>query len=87
MAADLDAGDVLARATMPLTRSSYVGDVLDFARSESPRLFVEALDRADAGSEPVVRGSASGSRCYPRSPEDGQIDWLADADVSTPSSA
>jgi len=81
MVPDLDAGDVLARATMPLGSETYVGDVLDWSRAEAPGLFLAALDRAVGGSdEVVVRGSTDGLRCYPRLPEDGAIDWSRSAE-------
>jgi len=76
MVAELDAGDVLARASLELGPQTYVRDVLDWSRAQAPGLFLAALDRAlDAPDEVVVAGSASGLRCYPRLPQDGQIHW------------
>lgn len=81
MVPDLDAGDVLARATMPLGSETYVGDVLAWSRAEAPGLFLGALDRAVSGSDEfVVRGSTDGLRCYPRLPEDGVLDWSRSAE-------
>lgn len=81
MVPDLDAGDVLARATLPLGSETYVGDVLAWSRAEAPALFIAALDRLfDGSDEVVVRGSTRGLRCYPRLPEDGVLDWSRSAD-------
>ena len=81
MAAELDAGDVLARATLELGPRTYVGDVLDWSRARAPELFLAGIGRAlDAPEEIVVPGSASGLRCYPRLPRDGQIDWARPAE-------
>ena len=81
MAAELDAGDVLARATFHLGPQTYVGDVLEWSRAQAPTLFLAGIGLAlDAPGEIVVPGSASGLRCYPRLPGDGQIDWARPAD-------
>jgi methionyl-tRNA formyltransferase len=81
MVADLDAGDVLARATMPIDAATYVGDIIGWSRGVAPELFLTGLDRAlSAPHEVVVAGSTRGLRCYPRLPEDGLIEWSASAD-------
>jgi methionyl-tRNA formyltransferase len=80
MAPELDAGDIMARAVMILDDDTYVGDVLDWTRREAPGLFLAALDRATSRPGSVVApGSPEGLRCYPRSPEDGAIDWRRSA--------
>ena len=80
MTVDLDAGDVLARHRIPLGPNTYVGDVLDETTTRAPQLFEQALEslRADAAAR-VVAGSRDGTRCYPRIPDDGRIDWSAPA--------
>lgn len=75
MVAELDAGDVLARAGLPLTDRTYIGEILAWARGEAPALFLAAADSAMSSGPAVVPGSATGLRCYPRLPEDGAIDW------------
>lgn len=82
MVPELDAGDVLARARLPLTGSTYVGDVLGWTREQAPRLFLNAMQLAvEEPDTAVVPGSAAGSRCYPRVPQDGEVDWRAAAEV------
>ena len=80
MVAELDAGNVLARKALPLTESTYIGDVVDWVRAQAPDLFLAALDSAlaDPGRF-VARGSTGGLRCYPRLPQDGNIDWTQSA--------
>ena len=80
MVADLDAGNVLAREARQLNESTYIGDVMDWVRGQAPNLFLVALN--SALSDPVrlvVRGSTDGLRCYPRLPQDGNIDWAQSA--------
>ncbi|MFC8503413.1 methionyl-tRNA formyltransferase [Pedococcus sp. NPDC057267] len=80
MAVELDAGDVIARAPIPLDESTYVGDVLARAQELAPELFGQALERlADDPAACVVQGSTAGLRCYPRLPEDGLLDWTRPA--------
>jgi len=75
MVADLDAGDVLARRKIPITDTTYVGDVLSAAEHAAGALFLEALNALPARTAPIVAGTTRGIRCYPRLPEDGRIDW------------
>jgi methionyl-tRNA formyltransferase len=80
MVAELDAGNVLARKALPLTESTYIGDVVDWLRAQAPGLSLAALDSAvDDSDRFVVRGSTGGLRCYPRLPQDGNIDWAQSA--------
>jgi methionyl-tRNA formyltransferase len=81
MAPELDAGDVLARASIPITPSTYVADLITAAEQVAPSLFEEALARvADEPGAYEVGGTTAGLRCYPRLPEDGQIDWSRSAE-------
>lgn len=76
MEAELDAGDVLARERIPITQESYVADIIKQAEMILPKLYESAIDTALTKPDyAVVRGSTAGLRCYPRAPEDGQIDW------------
>jgi methionyl-tRNA formyltransferase len=73
---ELDAGDVIARKTIAITPEMYIADVLCQAEKDVPRLYEEAvrkvLEQPDAYE---VKGTIHGLRCYPRLPEDGQINW------------
>jgi methionyl-tRNA formyltransferase len=73
---ELDAGDVVARKAIPITPDMYIADVLKQAEADVPRLYEEAIQRVlvDPASY-EVKGTTRGSRCYPRLPEDSQINW------------
>ena len=73
---ELDAGDVISRKAIPITDQTYIADILKQAVHDVPLLYEEALlkvfDKPDAF---VVKGSLKGLRCFPRLPEDSQINW------------
>jgi len=73
---ELDAGDVIARKAIRITPETYIADVLKQAATDVPALYEEAIQKvlADPNSY-EVKGTLSGSRCYPRLPEDSQINW------------
>ena len=72
----LDAGDVIARKSIPITRQTYIGDILKQAAQDVPVLYEEALRKVFKKPDAfVVKGSLHGLRCYPRLPEDSQINW------------
>ena len=73
---ELDAGDVVSRKAIPISDEMYIADVLKQAEADVPGLYEEALARVLV--EPnayVVKGTVRGSRCYPRLPEDSQVNW------------
>ena len=77
----LDAGDVICRKAIPITEDLYIADILKQAEEVAPLLYEEAvkivLKNPDAFE---LKGSVHGLRCYPRLPEDGQIDWNQNAE-------
>lgn len=78
---ELDAGDVVSRKAIPITADMYIADVLKQAEADVPALYEEAvrkvLVKADAFE---VKGTIHGSRCYPRLPEDSQVNWNQSAE-------
>jgi methionyl-tRNA formyltransferase len=73
---ELDAGDVIARKAIPITSQTYIADVLKQAEADVPALYEEAIKKVLAHPDAYeVKGTVRGSRCYPRLPEDSQIDW------------
>jgi len=81
MEPELDAGDVVARKAIPITPDTYVADVLKQAEVDAPLLYEEGIRRVlnEPGSY-EVKGTQRGLRCYPRLPEDSQIDWSQSAE-------
>ncbi|MBL7738577.1 MAG: hypothetical protein JNK14_05110 [Chitinophagaceae bacterium] len=73
---ELDAGDVVARKSIPISTETYIADVLKQAEADVPVLYEEAISKvliSPAAYE--VKGTVKGSRCYPRLPEDSQVNW------------
>jgi methionyl-tRNA formyltransferase len=73
---ELDAGDVVVRKAIPISSQTYIADVLKQAEADVPVLYEEAIKKVLAQPDAYeVKGTLRGSRCYPRLPEDSQIDW------------
>jgi UDP-4-amino-4-deoxy-L-arabinose formyltransferase/UDP-glucuronic acid dehydrogenase (UDP-4-keto-hexauronic acid decarboxylating) len=76
---ELDTGDIVARTYRPLAIDDRIGDVFTWLGREAPALFSEAVAKLDADPAYVLerqsRAPADALRCYPRTPEDGRIDW------------
>lgn len=82
MAPVLDAGDVIARKSIPITPQTYVADLICQAEAEAPALYEQAVARVLADPQACeVKGTTRGLRCYPRLPEDGLIDWRQPAEA------
>jgi methionyl-tRNA formyltransferase len=73
---ELDAGDVISRKAIPITNETYIADILKQAVEDTPFLYEEALRSVFRKPDAyLVKGSLEGLRCYPRLPEDSQINW------------
>jgi methionyl-tRNA formyltransferase len=73
---ELDAGDVISRKAIPITDQTYIADILKQAVHDVPILYEEALLKVFKEPDAfVVKGSLKGLRCFPRLPEDSQINW------------
>jgi methionyl-tRNA formyltransferase len=78
----LDAGDIVSRKSIPITKDTYVADIIKEAEKLAPSLFEEAVAKISADpSYYLEKGKIEGMRCYPRLPEDSQIDWNTDIDT------
>jgi methionyl-tRNA formyltransferase len=80
---ELDSGDIMARAYLPIGIDSTIGQVIAWIGQITPELFVDALEqlRRDPSFilEQQSKDPALALRCYPRRPEDGRIDWRLSA--------
>ena len=80
---ELDSGDIIAREYHPLTWDTTVTEVYGWMASRTPQLFAQALDLLAADPAYVLeqqsQNPADALRCYPRTPEDGHIDWSRSA--------
>lgn len=80
----LDSGPIVVRRQVPITPSTYVGDLIADCERLVPEMFCEALrglENGDLTPEPQPADPALALRCYPRKPEDGLIDWSLPADA------
>ncbi|MDB5119080.1 MAG: hypothetical protein JWN56_298 [Sphingobacteriales bacterium] len=76
MAVELDSGDVISRESIRITDGLYVADILTKAEQIAPLLFEQAIKKLLINPDAFeVKGSTKGLRCYPRLPEDSQVDW------------
>jgi|SRR5450755_890056 methionyl-tRNA formyltransferase len=72
----LDAGDVISRKAIPITEHTYIAEILKQAVEDVPLLYEDALRKVFKQPNAFeVRGSVHGLRCYPRLPEDSQVNW------------
>lgn len=80
---ELDSGDIVARDFHPVGERTKVGELWRWMLERTPDLVAEALTRLELDSEYVLERQSTDPRdalrCYPRRPEDGRIDWSADA--------
>lgn len=78
MVPELDAGPILIRTALPLTRDTYIGDLYDWLYDRAPTMFLEAVNALGEGKikeTPQPSDPQKVLRCYPRRPEDARIDW------------
>jgi methionyl-tRNA formyltransferase len=73
---ELDAGDVISRKAIPITEKTYIADILKQAEKDVPELYESALKKVlKKPNSFEIKGSLHGLRCYPRLPEDSQVNW------------
>ncbi len=73
---ELDAGDVICMKTISIGSSTYIAEVIKQAVHDAPLLYEEAIEKVFANREAYqIKGSVHGLRCYPRLPEDNQVNW------------
>jgi len=80
----LDSGAIIVRRQVPITESTYVGDLINDCGRLAPQMFCEALRGLETGDiipKPQPADPSLTLRCYPRRPEDGLIDWSLPADA------
>lgn len=76
---ELDNGDIVARAYLPIDHITKVTEVWEWMRKKTPGLFAEALFKLGENPKYILERQSKDPRdalrCYPRKPEDGRIDW------------
>jgi methionyl-tRNA formyltransferase len=80
---ELDSGDIMAERRMALGIDTRVGQIWEWIDKTTPELLLEACDRLSGDPDFILRSQdkdpALALRCYPRTPEDGRIDWSRNA--------
>ena len=72
----LDAGDVISRKAIPIAEQTYIADILKAAIRDVPLLYEKALNKVFKNLNAFeIKGSLHGLRCFPRLPEDSQVNW------------
>jgi len=76
MDTELDAGDVITREAISITSDTYIGDIIVEAERIAPFLYESALKIVKENPRAYqIKGTVHGMRCYPRLPEDSQVNW------------
>ncbi|MCA9807870.1 MAG: hypothetical protein KC476_07940 [Cyanobacteria bacterium HKST-UBA06] len=79
---ELDSGDILAKADLPLTIDTTIADINQWAQAVLPAMMTQVVDQlADGSLQPVPQSKLplKPFRCHPRLPQDGRIDWSQSA--------
>jgi methionyl-tRNA formyltransferase len=77
---EMDAGDIVATMRIPINEDTYIKEVLTEGARIAPLIYEKALDKLFIDpSAYEIKGTVRGLHCYPRLPEDSQINWQASA--------
>jgi UDP-4-amino-4-deoxy-L-arabinose formyltransferase/UDP-glucuronic acid dehydrogenase (UDP-4-keto-hexauronic acid decarboxylating) len=74
----LDGGPILLQREFPLRCDTYISEVYQFMSKNIPPMFVEVLGGLASGTivpRPQPNDPALWLRCFPRLPQDGEVDW------------
>ena len=76
---ELDSGDIIARDYFPIDHNTKVTEVWDWMKRRSPELMLSAVSNLSVDPNYLLECQSldihDAYRCYPRIPEDGQIDF------------
>lgn len=76
---ELDNGDIIARDYLPIDDRTTITAVLAWMANRIPDLMLDSVSRLVEDNAYVLelqsRNPAESLRCYPRMPEDGEVDW------------
>lgn len=80
----LDDGPIALKSSFPLGADKDVEDFYIWMKNEIPSLFINLINKVEDNNLDLIDQATSGKkslRCYPRSPEDGLIDWHSSAEA------
>lgn len=76
---ELDSGDIIARDYLTIDYNTKITKVVQWMHDRIPDLMLSALDELSTNPNFILKQQSKepqdALRCYPRSPEDGRIDW------------
>ena len=82
---ELDNGDIIEREYYLTDINTKVGEVWQWMNSRIPHMFLSAAKKLNQDPSYALESQSKDPkdalRCYPRKPEDGQIDWSKSAEV------
>ena len=80
---ELDSGDIIARAYLPIDHTTKITFVMEWMSARTPDLFLDAVQLLSANPAYVLEQQSKEAkkalRCYPRIPEDCRIVWSKSA--------
>ena len=79
---EVDAGPILLQEKFPIDETSYIKDIYDWLDVKIPEILIASafgLENKSLKPEPQSTNPDHILRCYPRRPEDAEIDWKMDA--------
>ena len=75
---EMDAGDIIATKRIPINDDTYIAEILRQGALDAPVLYEQALEKLFIDPNACeIKGTVRGIHCYPRLPEDSQINWRA----------
>ena len=76
---ELDSGDIISREYLPININTKIGEVYEWMNTAIPDLIVNSIKKLNEDStyflEQQSKNPEDALRCYPRIPEDGEINW------------
>ena len=81
---ELDSGDIVQRDFLPIDINTRISQVYDWFEIVIPKLYLQSVAILESGNyDQIIHQSTDPKdalRCYPRSSEDGEIDWTLSAE-------
>jgi len=79
MCRELDNGPIYSQSKFKINQNTYIYDIHRWIIEETPKLFLEALQKIECGVKPRKQ-SGRALRVFPRKPEDGRLDFSKGVD-------
>jgi UDP-4-amino-4-deoxy-L-arabinose formyltransferase/UDP-glucuronic acid dehydrogenase (UDP-4-keto-hexauronic acid decarboxylating) len=76
---EMDSGNIIDRDYLEIDINTKIGYIWDWKRSRIPNMFIHSAEQLYKNNyyyiEEQSKNPKDALRCYPRTPEDGRIDW------------